>query len=73
MASIKTEQKMDDNLRKIKKSIEPVYDVIESDNNDDNTIKMNLNPSYNVSSTAKLDGNIHKDKGSTFYDIPSAN
>jgi len=77
MKLIKTEQKMDDSLHKVKKSIEPVYDVVEicKSNHDDDTIKMDLNPSYNVSSTVKLDGNVHKDKGSTelFYDIPSAN
>ena len=76
MVPIKTKQKsdnltiqMDDDLHKVKKSTEPVYEVVEickdKESNNDNTVKMHLNPAYNVSSTIKVDSNVHKDKGST--------
>jgi len=73
IAPIKTKQKsdshtikMDDGLHKAKKSMEPIYDAVEvcKDNNDD-AVKIDLNPSYNVSSTIKVDSNVRKDKGST--------
>jgi len=70
MVPIKTKQKsdnltiqMDDDLHKVKKSTEPLYHVVEickdKQSNNDDTVKMHLNPAYNVSST------VHKDKGST--------